>query len=59
MPPPTPNCAWSATRCPAEIDDGTLALSNDIGYVLPVKKAVRSAEGVGVDDDVTVLLDVI
>jgi hypothetical protein len=29
------------------------------GYVLPVKKAVRIAEGVGVDDDVTVLLDVI
>ena len=29
------------------------------GYVLPVKKAVRSAEGVSVDDEVTVLLDVI
>ena len=29
------------------------------GYVLPVKKAVRSAEGVDVGDEVTVLLDVV
>jgi len=29
------------------------------GYVLPVKKAVRSAEGVDVEDEVTVLLEVI
>lgn len=29
------------------------------GYILPVKKAVRAAEGVDVDDEVTVLLDIL
>jgi hypothetical protein len=29
------------------------------GYVLPVKKAVRSAEGLEVDDEVAVVLDVV
>ena len=29
------------------------------GYVLPVKKAVRTAEGIDVDDEVTVRLDVV
>lgn len=29
------------------------------GYVLPVKKAVRTAEGIDVDDEATIRLDVV
>lgn len=58
---PVVTYGWGMIPASVTIGRTTVTTSlwpKDAGYIVPVKKALQDAEGVGVDDDVEVVLEI-